>query len=69
MTDAAHVTEPATLLELGPHLFKDIRKVLEAMCSICLFHNIHFQKLLDQCELTHGGYLLNSMDFLLRNAL
>lgn len=49
------VTEQAALSELSSEVVDAMTKEREAMYRICSFHNVDFQELVDENELTHGS--------------
>lgn len=65
MMDVVGVKKPAALPELRPHVAKAMRNVRRAVNPICSFRNVDFCDLADELELSHGEYLLDSVDLLL----
>lgn len=61
--EVADVAQSTALGDLDSHVVETMRKAQDAMYAIQLFQNVDFQQLVDEHELTHGFFLLDSVDF------
>lgn len=61
------MTELAASFELGHQVIESMRKVRKETYPECSFHNVDFQDLVDEQELTHEKPLLDSVDLVTRD--
>lgn len=55
---SARVASP----DYSPQVAEEMWKLCEALYSVCAFHNAYFRWHLDEHELPHRAYLLDSVD-------
>lgn len=55
--------DPAAVSELSSHVVEVMKKIQEAMYTICLLHDVDFRGLVNQHEVTLGEDLLGSLYF------